>query len=143
MGMTLGLAVVSDETIARLHEYPPLVWQVVAPNDPEAAAEAAAPRRPGLLARLFGRPAPPSKPVPPLVLGKGEGEGVDLDKAWHGLHYLLTGTAWEGEPPLNVLAAGGREVGTEYMARLREAVQSVVARASLIRHPGSEIQRGC
>ena len=25
---------------------------------------------------------------------------VDLDKAWHGLHYLLTGTAFEGEGPV-------------------------------------------
>jgi len=32
---------------------------------------------------------------------------LDLDKAWHGIHYLLTGTAWEGEPPLNALVVGG------------------------------------
>jgi hypothetical protein len=32
---------------------------------------------------------------------------IDLDKAWHGIHYLLTGTAWEGEPPLNALVVGG------------------------------------
>jgi Domain of unknown function (DUF1877) len=33
-----------------------------------------------------------------------------LDKAWHGIHYLLTGTAWEGEAPWNTLLAGGTEV---------------------------------
>ncbi len=38
---------------------------------------------------------------------------VDVDKAWHALHFLLTGTAWEGAPPLNFIAAGGREVGDE------------------------------
>ena len=38
------------------------------------------------------------------------GSVVDLDKSWHGIHYLLTGTAWEGEPPLNALVAGGREL---------------------------------
>jgi hypothetical protein len=48
-----------------------------------------------------------------LVLSVGEGEVVDLDKAWHGIHYLLTGTAWEGDPPLNFLVKGGREVGDE------------------------------
>jgi hypothetical protein len=37
---------------------------------------------------------------------------VDIDKAWHGIHYLLTGTAWEGNSPLNFLASGGRDVGT-------------------------------
>jgi hypothetical protein len=36
-----------------------------------------------------------------------------MEKMWHGVHYLLTGTAWEGEPPLNFLLAGGREVDIE------------------------------
>jgi hypothetical protein len=36
---------------------------------------------------------------------------TDLDKAWHGIHYLLTRTAWEGDAPLNFLVAGGRAVG--------------------------------
>jgi hypothetical protein len=35
---------------------------------------------------------------------------LDLDKAWHGLHFLLNGTAWEGQPPLNFLAFGGRSL---------------------------------
>src|SRR2546423_10982644 len=35
---------------------------------------------------------------------------ADLDKAWHGIHYLLTGTAWEGDAPHNTLLAGGTEV---------------------------------
>lgn len=34
-----------------------------------------------------------------------------LEKAWHGLHYLLNdGRAWEGTPPLNFIVAGGTEV---------------------------------
>jgi len=32
---------------------------------------------------------------------------LELDKSWHGLHYLLTGTAWEGEPPACFLLRGG------------------------------------
>jgi Domain of unknown function (DUF1877) len=35
---------------------------------------------------------------------------ANLDKAWHGIHYLLTGTAWEGEAPENTLVAGGTEL---------------------------------
>jgi hypothetical protein len=42
-----------------------------------------------------------------------QGEDLDLDKAWHGLHYLLTGTAWGGEAPLNSLLVGGEQVGDE------------------------------
>jgi hypothetical protein len=115
MGMYLGLAAVSETTIARLHEDPALLWQIIAPDDPEAVTRARPPlRRPGLLARLFGRgdatdTAPPAPPAP-LVLAEGEGEIGELDKAWHGLHYLLTGTAWEGEPPLDFLLAGGSKL---------------------------------
>jgi Domain of unknown function (DUF1877) len=38
---------------------------------------------------------------------------VDLDKAWGALHYLLTGTAREGEGPLAFLLKGGTPVGDE------------------------------
>jgi hypothetical protein len=38
---------------------------------------------------------------------------VDVDKAWHCIHFLLTGTADGGEPPLNFVVVGGREVGDE------------------------------
>jgi hypothetical protein len=36
---------------------------------------------------------------------------LDVDKAWHGIHFLLTGTAWEGKPPLDFIVGGGQEVG--------------------------------
>lgn len=53
---------------------------------------------------------------PPLVLDILDGEDPDaeefeLDKAWHAIHYLLTGSAWEGEAPLNFICQGGQEVG--------------------------------
>src|SRR5262245_1941304 len=38
---------------------------------------------------------------------------IDLDKAWHGIHFLLTGSAWEGEEPLCYLVKGGELVGQE------------------------------
>lgn len=44
---------------------------------------------------------------------RGEVAETDLDKAWHGIHYLLTGTAWEGEAPLNFLLHGGVALGEE------------------------------
>lgn len=37
---------------------------------------------------------------------------VDVDKAWHALHFWLTGTAWQGTPPLNFIAMGGQPIGT-------------------------------
>jgi hypothetical protein len=39
--------------------------------------------------------------------------GLSLEKSWHGLHYVLTGSAWEGTPPLNFLVSGGQPVGDE------------------------------
>ena len=42
-----------------------------------------------------------------------EVDEIDLDKAWHGLHFLFTGSAWEGEEPLCYLVKGGEEIGEE------------------------------
>jgi hypothetical protein len=36
---------------------------------------------------------------------------LDIGEAWHGLQFLLTGTAWEGQAPLDFLVRGGEEVG--------------------------------
>lgn len=38
-------------------------------------------------------------------------QSVDIDKAWHALHFLFTGTAWEGEMPASFLLVGGAPVG--------------------------------
>ena len=32
---------------------------------------------------------------------------LNIDKAWHGIHFLLTGTMYEGEPPLVNVVMGG------------------------------------
>lgn len=53
------------------------------------------------------------------VLSPEDGEGprppvsVDLDKAWHGLHYLLTGDPWDGDPPLCWAILGGEPIGDD------------------------------
>ena len=39
--------------------------------------------------------------------------GVGLDKAWHGIHFLLTGGVWEGAEPFCYLVKGGEDIGTE------------------------------
>ncbi|HEY6621354.1 MAG TPA: YfbM family protein [Steroidobacteraceae bacterium] len=36
---------------------------------------------------------------------------LSLEKSWHGLHFLMTGDAWAGDPPLNCLTVGGEQVG--------------------------------
>ena len=120
MSMVVSLSSLRDKTIERLLADPPLVWQVVAPDDPDAyqraRREADDRARPGLFSRLFGgRPQAntPSTPVAALELTDGEGDLGDLDKSWHGIHYLLTGKADESGTPLEFLVAGGTLVGDE------------------------------
>ena len=36
---------------------------------------------------------------------------LHIDKDWQALHWLLTGTEWEGDPPLNFIIMGGTEIG--------------------------------
>jgi hypothetical protein len=36
---------------------------------------------------------------------------VNVEKAWHGLHYLLTGSAWNGPEPLCFMVCGGQAIG--------------------------------
>ncbi|MGO1073848.1 YfbM family protein [Lysobacter sp. CA199] len=44
----------------------------------------------------------------------GEPENyIDVDKAWHGIHYLLTGSADESVPPLSWAVMGGTEIGED------------------------------
>jgi hypothetical protein len=40
----------------------------------------------------------------------GSPDDLDVDKAWHGIHFLLCGQAWESPFPLGFIL-GGEEVG--------------------------------
>jgi hypothetical protein len=70
-------------------------------------------------ARDFGRIQADPDLAAVLLTPEEEPEGFDpftdfdVDKAWHGIHFLLTGSAWEGHPPLNFLVAGGEETGVD------------------------------
>ncbi|WP_152360283.1 YfbM family protein [Microlunatus speluncae] len=47
-----------------------------------------------------------------LVDGPPPGS-VDLDKAWHGIHWLLTGDPWGGPGPLGQVIFGGEGFGPD------------------------------
>jgi hypothetical protein len=38
---------------------------------------------------------------------------LDIDKSWHGIHFLLTGDVWEGEPPARDVILGGETLGED------------------------------
>ncbi|MCP4600899.1 MAG: YfbM family protein [Proteobacteria bacterium] len=112
MSMILGLSTLSDASIGCVLATPALIWCVVAPDDPNIFAEAlGSPGKQGFFARLFGKKSLEPVSAPELELAEEEVSDTDLDKAWHGIHFLLTGSDWEGDPPLNFLVSGGIEVG--------------------------------
>jgi len=66
--------------------------------------------------------------------GFGAFADLDVDKAWHAIHFLLTGSAWGGEPPLNFIASGGTEIGDDVgygPARALDAVEVAALAAAL------------
>jgi hypothetical protein len=111
MGMYGQVIPVSEATIRRIHADPPLVLQVMGDEEELARERQKAVKGPGMLGRLLGKKAPPPPPpAEPLVLAPGEGEMAHLDKAWHGAHWLLTGSVWEGDWPLSFILKGGTDI---------------------------------
>jgi len=112
MGMVLTLTTLSDANIERVLADPPLIWKVVAADEPELYEQSRRDAsKSSFLGSLFGKKRVAAAPPVDLTLGASEGISTDLDKAWHGIHYLLTGTADEGESPSSFLVSGGRTVG--------------------------------
>lgn len=115
MGMVLGLNTLRDVNIDKLLSDPPLIWKVLAPDEPEFYEhERKSKTTPGFFTKLFKK----NKNIEharnsnlSIELAENEGADTDLDKAWHGIHYLLTGSVWEGDEPLNFLIAGGETIG--------------------------------
>jgi Domain of unknown function (DUF1877) len=107
----------SDEEIKTLLAEPSRVFEFLYGDEyaERAVSVSSRPKGGGLFQRLFGGNEIVSltatdEPLPPAVDPADE---LDVDKAWHGLHFLFTGEAWSGEPPLGFIVAGGAEVGDE------------------------------
>ncbi len=108
MAMRLGLLSLSDANITRVLKQPAHAWALITP--PAPAAEEPVTKAKRKKSPTTGRTSK-TKAAAALKLATNEGMRCDLDMAWHGIHYLLTGTAWEGTPPLDFLVEGGRQVG--------------------------------
>ncbi|MGA9653604.1 MAG: YfbM family protein [Polyangia bacterium] len=111
--MSIGLLSLADANIARVVKSPSLAWRLIAPESPGLAGVTQ--EKPAKTAtrgkKTAGARQAKAKVVPALKLDANEGARCDLERSWHGIHYLLTGSAWEGEPPLDFLVDGGRQVG--------------------------------
>src|SRR4029453_16513424 len=132
MGMTGGLVRASPEEIVRLREHPAelpefLDCGIWAPPNREVRSK-------GILGWLLKlTPVRIYESDPDAVPPPGADDGalrpnIDLDKAWEPLHFLLTGTALEGEEPACYLARGGEELVEEVDDELggEERVNSLI-----------------
>ncbi|WP_294076234.1 YfbM family protein [Sphingomonas sp.] len=45
--------------------------------------------------------------------GDQQNDIVDFDKAWHALHFMLTGAAYNTDSPLGIIANDGETIGTD------------------------------
>lgn len=55
--------------------------------------------------------APPAGLAVEELLHEDHEQRLDLDKAWHGIHFLLTGSPWETTPGAGESVLGGEPVG--------------------------------
>src|SRR5215212_1257503 len=115
MGMTAGVYRASDAEIQQLLDEPASVEQFF-----EGATWAPPLRevRPkgvlGWLLRLTPvsvHEIDPDLAPPPDYDQRNDRPHCDLEKMWHGLHFLFTGTLSEGEEPACYLQRGGEEIG--------------------------------
>jgi hypothetical protein len=103
-----------ERVLQEILEDPRLLPQLLASEDPASVGPVVPEplethpggRLGGWLLWLLGwKPPAPGVGSNPLPVGRlsvepGTVQSMDLDKSWHGIHYMLTGTAWEGTPPL-------------------------------------------
>lgn len=113
MSMLLSIAVVSPAQIEAIRHDPACVADLLDPepsNPPKASGS-------GFLSRLFlGRRSPTSQTTPPrprVLASIPQHDIYDAAQYWHILHFLFTGSAWEGNQPEAFLVTGGTAVGRD------------------------------
>ena len=104
MSMIQCLRMSSDKEIQEILEKPQRIQKLLF-DEPLMGHE------PGLIAKIFGAKAEPADVWAPSAEFCVETDEVDLDKAWHAIHFLLAASAWEGEGLRAFLLVGGKELG--------------------------------
>lgn len=69
---------------------------------------------------------------------------VDIDKSWAAIHFMLTGTAWGGEPPESLPILGGTEIGEDMgygPLRFLTPAEVVAANGVLAALPSAELKK--
>src|SRR5688572_3319747 len=119
MGMTCTLHRATAADIARLRHDPSTVGAFLESTYSGPPLEVEEVRMSGLLGFLLRLTPIKVEQVKPLPESEWDRQyepsdrELGLEKSWHGLHYLFTGTAWEGELPGSFLLKGGEDIGDE------------------------------
>ena len=78
---------------------------------------------------------------------------LDVDKAWHGVHFLLTGSTLEGEAPLCWVVLGGEAIGedvgygparfvsAEEVKQINEAISNIDSSELIARFDAAALNR--
>jgi hypothetical protein len=125
MGMTCSLHRATPDQLARLAREPDLLREVLgfdafAPDVVEVRPKGVL----GMILRMLpititeAAPAPTRDAAMPAMR---DDRILDIEKAWHGLHYLMTGTVEGGEEPACFLLRGGDPLDDEGVARALHA----------------------
>jgi hypothetical protein len=107
MSMIGNLARVSEQQLAALKADPDSISTFLYPqitNQVEAQPV-------GFWSKLFGKKDRVSVAEQPLAAVLAPADRIDLDKAWHTLHFLFCGKAWEGGFPEGFLVSCGTAIG--------------------------------
>lgn len=114
MGMYATFNAVSDANISAILETPQLIGGIVFKEEPDIYWEDSKDTaKLNLFEKLLGKKPVPMTPSerPRLTLTENESNEIDIDKAWHGIHYCLTQDIGEGNHPLGFILYGGRSAG--------------------------------
>lgn len=104
MGLTCAIRSATSDQIEALSR-----WPMLLPAFFEAASLDEVRPAPTLWQRIRGR----APQIPAALHDLSNCMEIDLEKAWHGLHFLFTGTAYEGDEPACFLLKGGRAIRWE------------------------------
>lgn len=115
MSMLVSIVRLSPAQIDAIRRDPDCVGDLLDLDPPSSPDES----KPGFFSRIFlarrsGAGArKPSRQRTRVLEPVSQSLRYDVDKHWHILHYLFTGTAWEGTHPRAFLASGGSPIGCD------------------------------
>ena len=115
MGMTGGLYRASEAEIQKLLDAPDTIEAFVESSTWAPPVREVRPKGMfGWLLKLTPvtiHETDPDAEPPPGYDPANDRPHCDLEGVWHALHFLFTGTAWEGDAPACYLISGGQDIG--------------------------------